>query len=456
MRLQQKAAKFIAEEGNLLITDNHIQQAKVHILDTVGAALAAHTDPISTTLLDYNDEMDEAGAISIWGTDRKTTLQNAVFINGILCHALDYDDTTWGFMGHPSAVLVPALIGVAEKYGCSGQEVVKGYLIGSEISCRLGEIAKPNLYKNGWHATSAVGVLGATAAIGHLLKLNIQKMTHALGIGATSAFGLRSNFGSMTKPFHVGLAAQAGVRAALLAKNGFTSSEEALDGKMGYYANFSNKEHEELANVTFGKPFDIEQNGFFVKPYPSCAATHSAIDAILSLIEEGDLTPDKVKKIRAGSGPVAPLMLIYDRPTKGFEGKFSMPFILSAALHDRKIGIETFTDGKVNDTSIKELMNKVECYIHDNYKDYTIDKTPANIEVEMEDGTTAVKIVNSPSGSPEKPLTTDRLQQKYIDCARRVLSDEKVQNSYDLLQRLDTVKNIKAITEELSTIRTVV
>lgn len=440
MGIQYEVANFAVNEASHLLKEEHFTRAKEHMLDTMGVALAGHTDAISEILINYTAALGEEGECSILGTPLKTSVSNAAFVNGILCHSLDYDDSSWRLIGHPSAVVLPAILATAEKVGASGEKFLTAFLIGVEVSCKLGYTATPGIYQNGWHATSAVGILGATAGVGYLLDLTVDQMVYAFGISASSACGLRSNFGTMTKPFHAGIAAKNGLVAAFLAKYGFTSCTETLEGSMGFFTIFSGEKVGINLKAKLGDPFDVLEPGFFVKPYPSCAATHTAIDAILQLKAEHHFTSDEVINIRAGCGPVGPLMLIHNRPKKGAEGKFSMPYVLAAAVNEGRVGIDTFTDEKVSDPNMLSVMGKVDFFVYEEFKERGIDQAPAFIQVHLADGRVVEKIIEYATGSPSNPMALEALKAKYVDCASRVLEHDQVNESMDILLELEELE----------------
>lgn len=447
MSLVDEMAKFIVSEAVGKIGENHRRRAIEHILDTLGVGLAGNTDPIASSLLTYTERLGERGGYTLLGNAVSASLLQAAFVNGILCHALDYDDSSWRLIGHPSAVVLPSVMATAESMDAGGRELVTAYLIGTEVSCKIGAAAEPELYQAGWHATGVVGVLGAAAGAGYLLGLSLDQMIHALGIAASSASGLRQNFGSMTKPFHAGIAARNGVNAAYLAQCGFTSNPEALEGKTGFFANFANKQP--VLKESMGEPFDLLQPGFFVKPYPSCAATHTAIDAMLSLVKEYGCQADQIESIYAGCGPVGPIMLVHNRPLQGTEGKFSMPFVLAAAVADGEVGLDTFTDDKVNDPVIRALMEKVEFGIDEQYRTRSVEEAPALIRVKLKDGRVLERSKQMADGSPEHPLSYEALIGKYRDCAGRVLSPDRVERSLEKIVFLDSLPRISSLTTEL-------
>lgn len=446
VNVQREIARFVTQHAERLIAENVVEQAKRHILDTVGVILAGHTDPMSKVLLHFLDEIEDDGRYTVPGVSRTVSLTQAAFVNGVLSHALDYDDSSWRLIGHPSAVVLPAVMAVAEKWDVSGLELIKAYIIGTEVSCKIGAWVNPRLYEQGWHATSVVGVFGAAAGAGYLLKLNEDQMVHALGIAASSAGGVRRNFGTMTKPYHAGMAARNGLLAAWLAREGYQASPDALDGKMGYFTNYLHLDQvHEPAEFQFGKPFDVVSPGFFVKPYPSCAATHTAIDAALALVRTHAVNVEEIVRVDVGASPVVPLMLIHPRPKAPTEGKFSMPFVVAAALRDRKVDLDTFTERKIRDPGLQALMEKVNVFVDEEFEPLDITQSPVKIAVHLKDGRVYRERIDFPSGSPKNPMSLQALVDKFRNCAESVWDVRQIERVQSLLLELDRVPRVSEL-----------
>ncbi|MDN5346902.1 MAG: hypothetical protein PWP65_466 [Clostridia bacterium] len=426
-----------------------LDRAKFHIIDTIGVMLAGSRDEVGRAIKTYLEQIGSAGKSTVLGWGLKAPPPEAVLANATLAHALDYDDSSWRLIGHPSAVVLPAALAAAEMVGASGAKLLRAYLIGTEISCKLGVLAEPELYENGWHATSIVGVFGATCACAYLFGLDREQIIHALGMAASSASGLRQNFGTMTKPLHAGLAARGGVTAALLALNGFTASHEALCGKWGFFANFAGKKDADAAQLNLGQPWDILEPGFSVKLYPSCAASHTAIDAVLELKNEYGFTAGDVVRVEVGGGPVGPMMLFHRRPAKGTEGKFCMPFLISVAIIEGRVGLDAFSDACVNNPAVQSLMEKVEFGVDPQFVSRSIDDAPALVKVHLRDGRELSRLVEQPRGSPTEPLGREDFIAKYRDCAERVLPAEKVESSLGLILNLEEVNDLGTLIGEL-------
>lgn len=448
MSISQQVSSFVLNRPFEDLPENVITKAKQHIMDAIGVLIAAANDPVAEVIKQYLDEIGDNSSCTVLGLGKTTSILNAALANGILTHGLDYDDSSWRLIGHPSAAVLPAVLAVGETCNSSGKDILTAYVLGTEVSCKLGFAAEPELYEAGWHATGVVGVLGATAACGYLLKLSEEKLTYALGVAASLSCGLRCNIGSMTKPFHAGAAAQHGVTAALLAKNGFTSSINSLDGKWGFFYNFSSKSRSKEL-LPFGEPFDIVEPGWFVKPYPSCAASHTGIDAMLSLVKQYGFNSEDVISIDVGAGPVGPIMLFHNQPHKGSEGKFSMPFVVAIAILEGKVGLDSFHDSKVSNPRVLDLISKTRFYMEPEFAQKKIDEAPALVKVKLKDGRELIKKVEDPLGSPRNPMTVAQLVEKYRDCVCRLLPEQKVKESQEVLLELEKLTDLTVLTNRV-------
>src|SRR5256885_303049 len=317
------------------------QRAATALCDTVGVILAGAPEAaakiIRQTVVDGSQ-----GNCRVLGTGGRASADDAALANGVAAHAHDYDDMCFVSMAHPSCALVPSILAAGEITGASGSAVLDAYIAGFEVECRLGLVMSPGHYhERGWHCTSSIGTLGAAAAAARLLGLNQMESVHALGIAASLACGVKENLGSMVKPLHAGMAARNGVMAAQLAKAGFVASKRSIDGPQGYLAAMDSQNPPAAltdAIADLGSRWEILETGITVKLYPSCAATHPALDALLALKRENHLRPEQIESVEVQVDTITPTLLIYDQPETGLEGKFSMTFCMAVALVDGNVG----------------------------------------------------------------------------------------------------------------------
>lgn len=234
-----------------------VREARRHIIDCIGAALAGFTDPcariITTVARSYGGQPES----TLWGDGSRVSAHNAALANGTIAHAVDYDDTNYAMPGHATVAVLPAVLAVGERLGVSGAEALAAYVAGVEVESKLGMLTGQDSWDFGWHTTSTLGVIGATAAVGRLLGLDARSMRHALGIAVSQASGVRQNFGSMTKPLHVGHASWSAILAADLAQRGFTASERAIEGEVGYCKVFGGvrEREDDTTAQALGRPF---------------------------------------------------------------------------------------------------------------------------------------------------------------------------------------------------------
>ena len=306
--------------------------------------IAGAQDPV-VALIDREMAGSDGSALaSLIPSLKRRNVEDAALVNGAAAHVLDYDDVTLD--GHPSAVLVPAIIAQGETFGASGSELLTAYVAGYEVWAELLMREPVPLHQKGWHPTAVRGAVAAAAACAQLRRLTPEQCQTALAIAASMAGGLVANFGSLTKCFQVGRAAQSGVIAARLAEAGLTASPDTLEHQSGFLAAFSPDGKADLSRAfdPKRKEWYLASRGLNLKRYPICYATHRAIDGALDLAVRHDLKPDDVGQIRVSTGQMQMLMLRNDRPKTAFEAKFSMQFAMAASLVARNVGLAQLTD----------------------------------------------------------------------------------------------------------------
>lgn len=346
-------------------------------------------------------------------------MRDAALVNGTAAHALDYDDISWTLYGHPSVAILPALLAVAEAENSSSADLLDAYTVGVEVAAKLGHWANPALYLRGWHATAALGVLGAASGVARLLRLPAAGIVNALGIAASHAAGLRENFGTMVKPLHAGRAAEAGLLSAMLAKEGFTASEHALDGRFGFFSVLATETTPTLSEVAqvLGQPWEVNNPGIVLKRYPSCGATHCALDALLDMKGELNFSGEDVAEIRCGAEPLALKVLQYPRPVTGLQGKFSMEFCLAVAALEGQPRLGHFTDDWARRPEVIAMVPRIVVEDRPDLGKARNDAVPADVEIRLDDGRSARRIVSVPSGDPRRPMTAAERRDKFLDCA---------------------------------------
>ena len=324
--------------------------------DCVGVMIAgSKEEAVSVATATLSPARGEATLV--FGTASASALE-AALINGIAAHALDYDDVAQ--RGHPSAVLVPAILAEAQALGASGKDMMVAYAAGYETWAELVRRDPDHHHEKGWHPTGIFGAVGAAAACASLRKLDAEKATHAIALGASQSAGIMANFGTMTKPFHAGRSAQSGVLAARLAANGFTASPDALEHPQGFLSAVSPKGAVDLElPLEAGVKWKILDGKLGVKKYPLCYCTHRSLDAILDLVGEKAIDPAKVESVTVSTSRLNAKILRNHLPQTGLEAKFSMEFAMASALVAKRAGLGELTDEFVLSPEVQSLMKRV-------------------------------------------------------------------------------------------------
>lgn len=446
MRVTSMLAEFVGKSRFEECPPAAVDAARRAITDCLGVMLAGSIEPSARIVQRIAETEGGTPLATIVGTGRRTGGVWAALANGTAAHALDFDDTNFAMMGHPSAPVLSASLAAGELAMATGQELVHAFLLGFEVETTLAETINPAHYEHGWHATCTLGTLGAAAAASRLLGLDVAQTTVALAVAASQSSGLKENFGTMTKPFHAGHAARSGLLAALMAREGWTASEQAIEGPQGYLAAFSAGKRELGAIETLGAPWKITTTGVAVKPYPSCACTHSIIDGALELKRTHGLAPRDVAGVTIGVNRAVPRILIHSNPTSGLEAKFSGEFSAAAALVDGRVGLTTFTDDKVRDPAVRELMTRVEMVVDPEIPGELERHMWTRVTIRLTDGR-ALSIGPRPvPGHPAHPLTPAALAEKFTECAGLVLPADRADTVAEIVQHLDACPDLRSLT----------
>jgi 2-methylcitrate dehydratase PrpD len=424
--------------------------AKVGILDTVGVTLAGSTDPSATIVAGVL--ASGSGRSLVFGTSRRVSALDAALVNGTASHALDFDDCNNTLGGHPSAPILPALFALADDIGAGGRDFIAAYVAGFETECKISMGVNFFQYTRGWHPTTTIGVFGAAAACARLLRLSDAQTATALSIAASLAAGIKSNFGTMVKPLHVGHCARSGLFAALLARDGYNAGALAFEHKQGYLEVFNGAGNYDATKIlpAWGQPFDIIKPGIAIKQYPCCGSTHPAIDAMLQLAREHDLKPGQVERIDAWTHARRLEHTNRPDPQSTKDAKFSVQYCLARALTDRKVAIEHFEGEAYRDPAVRAVTARVHA------APYTTAQFPidnhfgAEVKVTLKGGATLSARVDQPFGrTSDNPLPPQLLQQKFENCASRVLPRDAVAAVYAAIQDFENLPDVNALTQAM-------
>ena len=445
MEIASQLAKWIVKTKSEEILKDVVEKAKVHVLDTLGVMIAVSTDNVGKVITEYAKDIGGKPVCRVVGTSIKTVPPIAALVNGVTGHALDFDDNSYSYIGHVSVSVLPSAIAIGELVDASGIQVLGAYIIGSEVACKLGAMVTPKLFEDGWHTTSVIGAFGATAAAGKLLGLTEDQTVHALAITVSETSGMLGNIGTMSKPFQVGRSAENGVVAALLAQKGITGSQNIFEKVSGFCHTLKVDNDFSPFYAKMGSPFDIDNPGFYLKEFPSCYATHTALNAAIRLIRDHRIEPDQVESVDCAATPLVVKCLTYVNPQNAVQARFSMQFCLAVALLGRgKVKATDFQDEKVRDSKIVEMMKKISLRISPELenKGFAPPDGPeaAILEITLKNGK---RYSGSKSFADWRNMPSwEVLAKKYWDCASPVLSRDKLERSIEQIQKLEELKTI--------------
>jgi len=408
------------------------------LLDHLGLAIAGASEPATNIAMAQCRLLGGDPQARILGTRYRLRVTDAALVNGISCHALDFDDTHVPTILHPTTPLYAAGTALAELRGSRGIDLLAAHSFGYELAARVSNALYPEHYDAGWHMTGTTGALASATVAIRLLGLEGVTATHCLSIAATQAAGHREQFGTMTKPFHAGYAAQAGVWAGLLAAGGFTGAPDPLQGRRGMFAVMSSASTPSDLVDGLGDRWQIFDNG--VKPYACGVVIHPAIDAVRDLAVRMGLTADRIDKIKLHVHPLVKELTGKTDPRTGLEGKFSVTFSCSIALVDGRAGEAEFSDKAVHRDDVRALMACIEVV-----PDPAVPHTQAGATAFTRSGDTVETWVDHARGTPGNRLSDDELREKFLRLADDVIGRDRAESLADAVFSLKSGGSVDAM-----------
>ncbi len=413
--LTRSLAAFVADLKFEAIPEKALPVVRLGFTDSTGTMIAGSIEEAPKLL--EKVLAPGAGNASLYLAGPRIPAPDAALINATAAHALDFDDVA--LRGHPSTVLVPAILAEGESLGATGAQLATAYAAGYEVWAELAGRDPDQHHQKGWHPTGIFGPIGAAAACASLHGLDVERTAQALALAASHSAGLVANFGTMTKPYHAGRAAHAGVTSARLAAAGFTASPDGLEHPLGFLAAVSpGGKADRDSPSKIGKEWQILKQGLSIKQYPLCYCTHRAIDGMLDLLAVHPLRADDVERIVVSTSRRNATILRNHRPQTGLEAKFSMQFAMASCLVARRVGLVELTDAFVQRADVQRAMPKVTVVADDREDPKRPGDAPYDlVMIETRDGRSLEsEQVRRERGSPGKPLSEEALWAKFSSC----------------------------------------
>ena len=402
------------------------------LLDGLGLFVAGSEERTVQILADDAQQTGgSADALLLRRGDNRVPAPIAARVLGTAGHAHDWDDSQvsvdpehmYGLLTHPTIPPLSGALVTAQKLGgVDGKTFMVAFLTGFEVECKISEWMLPQHYVKGMHSSGTVGTFGAYAAAAKLLQLSADQLRSGFGLAASFAAGIRCNFGTMTKPLHVGRAAENGLTAALLAARGFTADPDALDGPWGFYAVHGGGVSIEKLSQGFGRTWTIVEPGVSIKPYPCGVLTHPTIDLMLKLVTEHDVKPDDITAVRVYAGTNILKPIRYPVAANHLQAKFSLPAALAMIALARAAGKREFSDDFVGSAPMQAMQRRITSELDPEIEKMGFDKMRSRIALQLKDGRTVEGWADERyRGGPENPLSDAELESKLRSCCEGVL-----------------------------------
>jgi 2-methylcitrate dehydratase PrpD len=392
-------------------------------LDIAISALAPFSGPAQATVLGRKEKLD---------------VMHAALMNGISSHIFDYDDTHLRTIIHPAGPVASAILALSEYRPVTGRDFLNALVLGTEVECRIGNAVYPQHYDAGWHITGTTGVFGSAAAAGKLLGLNEQQMIWALGIAATQPVGLKEMFGTMTKSFHPGRAAQNGLTAAFLASKNYTSSNQPIEAKEGWANALSTARNYAEITENLGKTYEISINTY--KPFACGIVIHPTLDACIQLRNQYNLKADQIEKVELRVNRLVEILTGKKTPQTGLEGKFSVYYAAAVAIVKGAAGEKQFSDALVKDPEIAGLRDRITTIV-----DPAISSERVRVTITLKDGRKLEKYIEDAIGSVKNPMSDQALEAKFAGLADGVIPAAQARKVMDLCWRVEQLPSAAGI-----------
>jgi 2-methylcitrate dehydratase PrpD len=432
--LTREAAEFAAALRYEDLPADVLHIARRCVVDGLAVMLAGSAQPALDVLDRYITKIGGHGQARLAGHGAlRAPAHLAALWHGLAGHAMDWDDTQlaegpgrpYGLLTHPTVPPLSAALALSDSVGhIDGRAFLTAFNAGVEVESKIAEAINPDHYMRGFHTSGTIGTFGSAVCAAKLLGLDAGRIAETMGIAASMASGIRANFGTMTKPLHVGRSSENGVTAALLVAEGFTANREALDGKWGYLAIAGPGGEPDLVRGRFGAPFSIVSPGLSIKPYPCGVLTHPSMDALLFLMREHSLEAGDIEKITlyAAKNILGPIRYTFARTE--LEGKFCMHFLLAAIAVAGRAGKAEFTDDFVARADVSDMQRRVETIDDPEIEAMGFERIRSRIVVETKSGKKIERWADENyRGSPHNPLSDEELEGKFRDCAAGLIGD---------------------------------
>lgn len=447
-------ANFIVAKGFSDFPEDAISITKHAILDSLGRMIAGVHEPVSQMLMKYVKQSGGVSEAGVIGGGFRTSLTNAVFVNGTTAHCQELESIGL-YTGSNPMTNIPVAFPVADALQLSGKAILEGIIIGLEVQTKIG-MRCPGTFDRGFSSIPTFGTFGAAATACKMLQCNVDQIRNAFGVATSQCGGLQRQTGTMTHLLETGIGCRNGVTAALLAKEGVTADPDSLERDGGFAALYaSGGKGYDLTSLDrdLGNPWVVNSPGLFIKKYGCCFFIHRALDALFEVIEEHDIHYDRVAGVQVDVPTWIPKLVKIAEPHNGAQAKFSMEQALGAALVDRQVEIpyvRPFTDAGAVDPAYQEARKKVTVFVREDWAGGRSAPWSLPVTVTLTDGSAYSKTTDAIKGGPENPLSQEEFEARYEVMTRGFLSGQQIARSMQLVRNLEELDDVSELTELLA------
>jgi 2-methylcitrate dehydratase PrpD len=440
MGLTAEMGRFLANLRFDAVPADAVRTVRLGFTDCIAVTVTGWQEPVTRTVAHGLGLRHEPNMpISAF----EAPAPERALVYGVAAHAIDYDDT--GLAGHPSAILVPTILAEAAETGANGRQMIAAYVGGYELWAEMTRRDPDQHHRKGWHPTAMFGTIAAAGAVSVLRGHDAAMASRTIGIAASLAGGIVGNFGSMTKPYQVGRAAQSGLLATRLAEAGVTSTDTAIEDDVGFLRAISPKGQVDTKSpARFGEVWGIVTSGINIKLYPVCYAVHRALDALIDLRAQTPVKPDDIEAIDLEIGETQAEILRVHRPKNGLDAKISGEFAMASAIVAGACGNAELTDIFVNRPDVQELIGKVRVRTMPERDTHEPAHSPFDrVSLHLRGGKVLTsEAVTRPRGHFQRGVDTDKLWDKFEDCTRPALGERGARVLFDAIQGLERMNSI--------------
>ncbi len=431
------------------VPDNVLTIAKRCIIDIWGVTFAGSSTISAQKIFNFALKNYGSGNCNILGYRNSLNASGASFVNGTSAHALDFDDNCYAGVVHGSAVVFPAVLAASQQIEANGQDFLRGFITGLEVEFAIAKGLSNSIYDRGWWTTSLLGSIGSAAGVSSVLKLNVEQTSNAMALAISGVGAIRAIRGTNAKHFYSGQAAERGVSACLLAKNGFTGPIDVFEDRNGITKILNNGIFNNNEIQYLGKKFSLFKPGVDIKKYPVCFASHSAIDAIKKILSTNNINPNDVKFIKCTIPEIVASNLTYSNPKTVAQAQFSLEYAIASIMHLGEITLENLNQETVMNPKLRKYFSIIEIKVSDvpeneNSTDYICPEW-ANIELETKNRNYYKAFIGSPIGSSRKPMSEDTLFAKFQSCIKYSDQTKNAETLYKDLRDVENLENLSAL-----------